>query len=392
MMVLPLADESPRRRPRIGLVVWELTLRCNLACRLCGSRAGRPREHELTTDEALALVPQIAALGATEVTLSGGEAYLRPDCAEIARAITEHGMLCSMVTAGRDLDASMATRLREAGVAHISISLDGCEAAHDELRGVPGAFRSGVLAIRNVIAADMTASVNTQVNRRTQADLEDLLALLDQEGVSGWQVQLTVPMGRAADRPELLLQPYELLDLFPRLARLKAGCINRGIGLWLANDLGYFGPYEALLRGDTTPVGHWGGCAAATRTLGIEADGTVKGCLSLPSQAFAGGNVRERPLADILENAEPLRSVRERGPADLWGHCRGCYYSAVCRGGCTWTSHALLGRTGNDPYCYYRAAKLARSGRRERVVRVSPAAGGTFDCARFELVEEPIPQ
>src|ERR1700722_15026038 len=68
---------------RPSYVVWELTLACDLACHHCGSRAGRARPDELTTDECLELADQIAALGANEVTLIGGEAYLRDDWGDI---------------------------------------------------------------------------------------------------------------------------------------------------------------------------------------------------------------------------------------------------------------------------------------------------------------------
>ena len=40
-----------------------MTLACDLACRHCGSRAGRARPDELTTAEALNLVDQMADLG-----------------------------------------------------------------------------------------------------------------------------------------------------------------------------------------------------------------------------------------------------------------------------------------------------------------------------------------
>src|SRR5438105_15141290 len=78
---LPLAAESRDvdRRTRPIYAVWEITLACDLACRHCGSRAGRERPDELTTAEALDLVDQIADLGVKEVTLIGGEAYLRED-------------------------------------------------------------------------------------------------------------------------------------------------------------------------------------------------------------------------------------------------------------------------------------------------------------------------
>ena len=55
---LPLADQA---RPvdamwRPVYAVWEITLRCDLGCRHCGSRAGRARPDELTTAEALDVV------------------------------------------------------------------------------------------------------------------------------------------------------------------------------------------------------------------------------------------------------------------------------------------------------------------------------------------------
>src|SRR5579859_578988 len=102
---LPLADSvrpvDAQWQPIYA--VWEITLRCDLACRHCGSRAGRERPEELTTAEALDLVGQMANLGVKEVTLIGGEAYLREDWTEIARSVRAHGMQCTMTTGGRGL-------------------------------------------------------------------------------------------------------------------------------------------------------------------------------------------------------------------------------------------------------------------------------------------------
>ena len=86
---LPLAPEARPidRELRPIYAVWEVTLRCDLACRHCGSRAGHARPDELTTEEALDLVRQLAELGVKEVTLIGGEAYLRPDWLAIIEAV-----------------------------------------------------------------------------------------------------------------------------------------------------------------------------------------------------------------------------------------------------------------------------------------------------------------
>ena len=72
----------------------------------------------------------------------------------------------------------------------------------------------------------------------------------------------------------------------------------------------------------------------------------------------------------------------------MWGRCGNCYYAEVCQGGCSWTSHTLLGRRGNMPYCFHRALELQKEGKRERLVKVQSAPGEPFDFGRFELIEE----
>src|ERR1044071_6396545 len=94
---LPLAGEARDldRAWRRTYAVWELTLRCDLACAHCGSRAGRTRPEELDTAECLDLVGQMAAMGVVEVSVIGAEAYLRDDWLQIVRAIRDAGMRCS---------------------------------------------------------------------------------------------------------------------------------------------------------------------------------------------------------------------------------------------------------------------------------------------------------
>ena len=72
-----------RSEPHPRYVVWELTLRCDHACTHCGSRAGVARDVELSTEEALGVVDQLAAAGAREVVLIGGEAYLHEGFLEL---------------------------------------------------------------------------------------------------------------------------------------------------------------------------------------------------------------------------------------------------------------------------------------------------------------------
>jgi radical SAM protein with 4Fe4S-binding SPASM domain len=198
-------------------------------------------------------------------------------------------------------------------------------------------------------------------------------------------------MGRAVDEPDVLLQPYDLVELFPVLDTLVRRARELGVNVVAGNNLGYFGPYERALRGRRRGAGWSTGCGAGRFALGIEADGTIKGCPSLATSRWAGGNVREAPLREIWQRAAALRYTRDRTVADLWGYCGECYYADACRAGCTWTADVLFRRPGNNPYCHHRALELQKRGLRERVVRVEEAPGVPFDDGRFELVVEPWP-
>jgi radical SAM protein with 4Fe4S-binding SPASM domain len=389
-----VSQQTPYRRTTHA--VWEITLTCNLACNHCGSRAGDARHDELTTDEALDLVRQLHEAGIKEITLIGGEAYLRPDWLTIAQAIADRGILCTMVTGGLGINRVLAGKIAAAGIGSVSLSLDGLAATHDPLRGVPGSWSAAMAALGHLREAGVLISVNTQINALTKDELPALYEHVRDAGAHSWQLQITVPMGRAADRPEILLQPYDLLTIFPMLAELAERGIRDGVRLRPGNNLGYFGPYESLLRGALNPDEHWQGCQAGVQVLGIEADGAIKGCPSLPTQPYTGANIRDLELARILAETDALTFNQkaiadpEKALEDLWGFCRTCYYAPLCRGGCSWTAHSLFGKRGNNPFCHHRAISLEAEGKRERVVMVVAAPGQPFDHGQFEIVEEAI--
>jgi sulfatase maturation enzyme AslB (radical SAM superfamily) len=188
-------------------VVWELTQACDHACGHCGSRSGRALDDELSTREALDLVDQMAELGVKEVTLIGGEAYLHPGFLEVARAITQRGMHCSVTSGGRAIDDELAQAMASAGVVTVSVSMEGDEAAHDRIRRQKGSWARALRAIRALKRAGLRPSLNTQVNRWSLPSMGSLVELMIAEGVCRWMPIITVPMGRSADNLEMLWQP-----------------------------------------------------------------------------------------------------------------------------------------------------------------------------------------
>jgi len=390
---LPLASEARAidRACRPIYVVWELTLKCDLSCRHCGSRAGHERPDELSTAECLDLVRQMRELGVLEVTMIGGEAYLRDDWTEIGKAMVDSGMAVSMTTGGRGITPERARAAKAAGLTSVSVSIDGMREVHDRLRGVDGSFDRALAAMDALRAAGLIVTCNTQINRLSLAELPELLETIAAHGARSWQIQMTVPMGRAADEPDVLLQPYDFPEVFELLGKLQARAQELGILVWPGNNVGYFGPQEDALRGKSV-LGHHGSCGAGQSIIGIEANGSIKGCPSLPTREWTGGNVRDASLKDIWERAQPLRYTRDRTVEDLWGYCRTCYYADSCRAGCTWTSSVFFGKPGNNPYCHHRALEMKRAGVRERLVRKEAPEGAPFDHGRFEIIVEALNQ
>lgn len=379
-------------------VVWEITMKCDQPCAHCGSRSGRARTKEISTEEAFETIDAMARLGTREVVLIGGEAYLRPDCDALVRRLVGHGIRVAIQTGGRAFTPARARTFREAGLSAVGVSIDGMRDAHDALRGNAGSFDAARRALEAGRDAGLVTTSNMQINKLNMHQLAELKATLFDVGVRAWQVQLTGPIGRAADHPEWIVDPWDVVPIIDTLARIqleameeweRGGRIGRPFTVAPANNLGYFGPSEQILR--SRPHGddvHYAGCNAGMHSLGIESDGTVKGCPTLPTQGYGRGHVRD--LEALWASDPTVGFARERTAADLWGFCATCYYASVCRGGCTWMAHTTLGRPGNNPFCYHRVRELSKQGVRERLVPVERAPGLPFDHGRYEIALEPI--
>jgi Y-X(10)_GDL-associated radical SAM protein len=370
--------------------VWEITLACDLKCRHCGSRAGKRRTDELSTEECFEVIEALARLGTREVNLIGGEAYMRRDWTDLVRHVRKNGMRCLIQTGGLNFNKKFVDAAVDAGLDGLGVSIDGLEELHDYLRGVPGSFNRAVETLLRARDAGLSISVNSQIGSRTAPDLPGILDKIIEVGAKQWQLQLTVAMGNAVDNDELLLQPYKLAEIMPLLAGLYEHAKENGVLMIPGNNIGYFGPYEHVWRGLGDDRYHWTGCSGGHTVIALEADGLVKGCPSLESGEFGVGNVREMSIEDMWHRSERMRFSRLRSSEQLSGFCGTCYYRDVCLGGCTWTSHSLFGEVGNNPYCHYRVLELQKQGLRERIVKKENAPDRSFAIGKFDLVCEPM--
>ena len=127
---------------KLDTVVWEITLKCQLDCLHCGSKADlSKRPNELSTEEALALIEQLSDLQCRRIVLSGGEPFLRQDWPILAQRIMDLGIILGFITNGfsiGDKEIDILLRIKPNAV---SFSIDGKNSeTHDYFRGRKGVF------------------------------------------------------------------------------------------------------------------------------------------------------------------------------------------------------------------------------------------------------------
>ncbi len=327
----------------------ELTLRCPCRCLTCGSAAGKARANELLHDEWLGVIATLGDLGCHRMSLVGGEPLLYALWFDLVRAARERSIVVDMVTSGQGLDSSVAIRMVEAGLNSVTVSVDGVQATHDRQRAIPGCFAQALNAIRCVDQAGLKVGVTTQINRETVGELEALAPILEEAGVMGWQLQMTLPLGRAENHPLLTLSPDEMPELLRVVRRLAR---RQGLRPHLTDNLGYGTADDVTLRtiqgGFPRP---WLGCRAGIDAIGITSEGRIKGCLSMPDSC-SEGTVRERSLAEVWNDPRAFAYNRSFVSESLSGACATCKEAYRCRGGCTTAALTIHGRPGTSSHCF----------------------------------------
>jgi MoaA/NifB/PqqE/SkfB family radical SAM enzyme len=96
--------------------------KCNLACTYCNEF------DDVSTPVPLEEMKQrldlLADMGASIITISGGEPLLHPEIDEVIRHIRRRGIVAGMITNGFFLNQERIERLNRAGLEHLQISID----------------------------------------------------------------------------------------------------------------------------------------------------------------------------------------------------------------------------------------------------------------------------
>ena len=141
-LVSELHRERHHREVRALDCIAFLTYRCTSCCRTCTiwQREGSGVD-ELSREQWLALVPSLASYGLRSFEIFGGDALLRKDTIyDLTAACRDRGIATYFPTNANLCDRETVTKLVEAGLGTVYISIDDVDEQHDQVRGVPGTF------------------------------------------------------------------------------------------------------------------------------------------------------------------------------------------------------------------------------------------------------------
>jgi len=308
---------------------WNITRECNMKCSHCYINAvNRKLDNELDTQEAKNLMDQIYRVSRPLLILSGGEPLLRPDIFELIRYGSKIGLKMGLGSNGSLINETAAKRLKEAGIATVSISLDSSIASqHDEFRGVSGAWESAVEACKALRRNNVLVQVNTTLTQQNYNQIDDIMGLAESIGVENFHLFFLVPTGRGTKMTDISPEQYEemITKTFAKSANhtlnVRPSCAPQFMRI--AKDMGL--DMRQWIRG----------CIAGMYYCRIYPNGDVTPCPYLPIKL---GNVREKSFQEIWFNSEVFKALRN--PRTLKGKCGACEYRSLC-GGCRARAYGL---------------------------------------------------
>ncbi len=332
---------------RPSLVSWNITRQCNLWCSHCYRDAREtPDPQELTTEEGLQLIRDVAEVGFKVLILSGGEPLLRADLLDLIAGAKAAGVRPALGSNGTLITPEMAAKMKEAGLMRAGISLDSADPDwHNRLRCSPTAWQDAIAGMKACREVGLSFQVNTTVTQQNESQILEITELAKALGAAGHHVFFLVPTGRGKDIAGDMIEAQRCERLLEALLRrqaqgdleIKPTCAPQFIRV--AEKLGLD------LRFHT-------GCLAGRTYCVITPNGDVQPCPYLPLPV---GNVHRTRFTEIWRGSEHFRTLREGKLSGTCGHCRWGTRCFGCRARAYWASDGNY--MAEDPWCVIGAAR-----------------------------------
>lgn len=337
-----------------------ITSRCNQTCRHCAVYSDSfTHGPDLTTEQWLRFIQELARLKVMKVKISGGEPFVREDIFTLLDALYEKPLRLSVNTNATLIDEEKARKLAQYRnkLDDIMVSLEGGDArTHDALRG-PGAFEKTMKGTGLLVRVVGKVTAYCTVTRHNFTKLGAIAALARELGIQNITFNELLFEGRGRKfRKELGLNTREVKQAVEDLQEIREDFPFIS-GTLLEMEEIFEGIRETPGNPEETDPAdlYLSGCGALTTECSIRPDGWAVPCDRLPELTAA--RILETPLDVIWREAPLFQEFRKRftTPITDFPTCTDCGYAPRCTGGCPASSYNYYGTTmARDPQCCYK--------------------------------------
>ena len=343
-----------------SIVIWNFTNRCNLACHHCYSYADPKSEDFLTTEFILESITELKKGGIKFVIFSGGEPLIRKDIFKISQAMRDAGIITYLSTNGLYIDEKNVDKIIST-FNYIGISIDGIEEVHDDFRGLKGAYKKSIDAIKLIQKHGGNAGIRFTLTNETKASFYSIFELAEEIGVDKIYISHLVYSGRGLDNLKIDISKEERREFVEFIIDKAFQYIREGRDIDVVTGnmemdaiifLEKFSQkYPELKDEMVRRLQSWGGNSAGRKLGNIDWMGRVKPDPFFP---FNIGNMTEKPFSEIwLDKENEMLTKLRQHPRDISGICATCKVIDICNGGSRSRAYAVYNDLWmQDPSCY----------------------------------------
>ena len=323
---------------------WSITGKCNCRCRHCYMSAPQHKVEEFTHEQCLDIIEQMASCGIQTIILTGGEALVRKDFWEIVDALTAADIKINAIFSnGLLINEKFLAELEKRDLKpRFQISFDGVDGCHDWLRGIKGAEKFAIRAIKLLREKNFPVACAFDIHRGNVHVLRDTVKKLASLGVNYLRVAPISEDGEAVGMSDKILSTEEL---FNALIEYIPQYISDGapVRVSLSGVFEGISPSEYNIPMAKAPEGvnidRACVCGTVRNSLHIDFNGFVMPC---PTMGFNDAGKKHfapifyKPLKELLNDGDYMNFINTRMEDYFRANptCAACEYKNRCSGGC----------------------------------------------------------
>lgn len=180
-----------------GRVLWEITNRCNYACKYCIFSSGvGEKSQELTLEECKRVIDDLWKHHFRYLKITGGEPFVREDLLDLLSYATRLGMKVDVSTNASLITKEKARKLKDFNLEMIHVSLDGdLKEIHEQVRG-KNTYDRTINGIKNLKYSNQYIRIGTVLYKGNQDRILSMIEKAIELSVSEIIFSIMEPVGR----------------------------------------------------------------------------------------------------------------------------------------------------------------------------------------------------